>query len=124
MSKTRQNIGKTGEHLAETYLSSRGFVLLEKNLVTPFGEIDLIAKDKDYLVFIEVRTLTSEIFGTPLESIGKIKRQHILKNCQYYMSKRHLHNKYWRIDVIGIKLDRSLSIEYLTHVKNAIVVQG
>lgn len=118
---TRKDTGVTGEHMAEKFLLSRKFKILEKNFISPFGEIDLIARDKNFLVFVEVKTRISETFGHPLESIDIHKQRHIVNNCRYYMARRSLREKYWRIDVIGIKLNRSLELEILRHIKNAIV---
>jgi len=123
MSGLRQRIGLRGEKIASRYLSSRRFIIFEKNFITPFGEIDLITRKGRWLVFIEVRTRTSETFGTPLESIDKLKQQHILKNCQYYISRYGLQNEPWRIDAIGIKLNKELNLEVLVYVRNAIVIQ-
>jgi len=81
----------------------------------------LVAHDGNLLVFVEVRTRISETFGHALESIDTHKQRHIVNNCRYYMARRSLREKYWRIDVIGIKLNRSLELEVLTHIKNAIV---
>lgn len=123
MSEHRQYIGLHGEKIAGKYLSSRGFIALERNFKTPFGEIDLITRKGRWLVFVEIKTRISETFGTPLESIDKLKQQHILKNCQYYINRYNLQNEPWRIDAIGIKLNKELDLEVLTYVKNAMVVQ-
>jgi putative endonuclease len=118
--RTRQRIGKLGEKLAEKFLVSRGFQILNRNFSTPFGEIDLIAKQNEYIVFLEVKTRISERFGPPLSSITGIKQKHISKNCQYYLKRYGLYEKPCRIDVIGISLNAREDLHILRHIRNAI----
>ena len=74
----RREIGILGEKLARDFLKKKGYRILETNFRCQYGEIDIIARKKDYLVFIEVRTKTSNDFGTPEESITHVKER---KNC-------------------------------------------
>lgn len=120
MDRTRQRIGKLGEKLAEKFLVSRGFRVLNRNFPTPFGEIDLIAKQNEYIVFLEVKTRISERFGPPLSSITGIKQKHILKNCRYYLKRYGLYEKPCRIDVIGISLNTREDLHILRYIRNAI----
>ncbi len=124
MDQTRQYTGKRGENIAKKFLEARGMYILDKNLSTPFGEIDIIARDKKCLIFVEVKTRISTAFGPPLLSITKKKQKHILNNCRYYMKRHGLDGCRVRIDVIGIKLDHSGKLEVLEHIKNAIVTNG
>ena len=77
-------LGKKGEKLVVAYLKKRGYKLLEKNYVTPFGEADVIAKDKDEIVFIEVKTRTSESFGSPKEAVGVNKQRRYYQIAKFY----------------------------------------
>ena len=77
-------LGKKGEKLVVAYLKKRGYKLLEKNYVTPFGEADVVAKDKDEIVFIEVKTRTSESFGTPKEAVGVNKQRRYYQIAKFY----------------------------------------
>ena len=76
-------LGKKGEKLVEKYLKAQGFQILKRNYSTPFGEADLVAKDQDEIVFIEVKTRTGEDFGSPREAVGKTKQQryHQIAKC-------------------------------------------
>jgi putative endonuclease len=120
--RTNQNTGKLGERIAEKFLISRRFSILRKNFSTPFGEIDLIAKDGNFTVFVEVKTRTSDQFGSPISAITKAKQKHILKNCQFYLRKYGLYEKPCRIDVIGINLCKRGELKILNHLKNAIMI--
>ena len=68
-------LGKKGEKLVEKYLLARGYTLLKRNFRTPFGEADLVMQDGDEIVFVEVKTRTSETFGTPKEAVGREKQK-------------------------------------------------
>ena len=68
-------LGKKGERLVEKYLKEQGYKILKRNYSTPFGEADLVAQDKDEIVFIEVKTRTGEGYGAPREAVGKTKQQ-------------------------------------------------
>ena len=68
-------LGRKGEKLAEKFLKEKGYTLLKRNFRTPFGEADLIMQDGDEIVFIEVKTRTSETFGAPREAVGKEKQR-------------------------------------------------
>ena len=121
--RNNRYVGKCGEVMAGKFLASRGYIILERNFSTPFGEIDLIAKKDGILVFFEVKTRRSDRFGPALDAITKIKQVHIIRNCKYYLSKKDLHDSPCRIDIIGIKLNKEEKLEVLRHVINAIEIQ-
>ena len=120
--RTRQCTGKFGEKIAERFLVSRGFSILNRNFRAPFGEIDLVAERDGCIVFLEVKTRTSERFGSPLSSITETKQKHILKNCRYYLKRYDLCDGPCRIDAIAIKLDARGKLQSLRHVRNIIEV--
>jgi putative endonuclease len=115
------DIGQKGERIASTYLRSRGYNIIERNFTTPFGEIDIIAVKNKLLTFFEVKTRTSEKYGTPLSSITRDKKKHILKNCEYYLLVKNKFENMCSIDLIAIKLDTYGDMQMLTHIKNAII---
>ena len=98
----KHEIGKIGEGIATIYLERRGYNIIERNFECKQGEIDIIAKDIEELVFIEVKTRTSEIYGKPKEAVNKTKKKHIYKSVEYYLYIKHLENEPIRIDVIEI----------------------
>ena len=80
-------LGKKGEKLVENYLLERGYKLLKRNFRTPFGEADLVMQDGEDTVFVEVKTRTSEEFGTPREAVGKEKQKRYYKIALCYGEK-------------------------------------
>lgn len=110
-----KKIGNAGEDLACRYLEKRGYKILERNKhYSRFCEIDIIAEYKNTLVFVEVKTRTTNDFGTPFEAINKSKYENIKKGIQFYLQE-HKFQKH-RIDVIGITLKPELKIEHLKNV--------
>ena len=77
MSKRKQEIGKKGETVAVRYLKKQGYRIVEQNYRSKVGEIDIIARDKQSLVFVEVKTRTNEKFGLPETSITQEKLEKI-----------------------------------------------
>jgi len=99
--------GKIGEQLATDYLKKNGFLIIERNYRQKCGEIDIIARDKKTLVFIEVKTRKSNKFGSPFEAVTTRKQQQIARTAQNYLFRNKLFNKSARFDVIGITFSRS-----------------
>ncbi len=98
----KHEIGKIGEDLASKYLEAAGYIIIERNFLARQGEIDIIAKDKKELVFIEVKTRTSDIYGKPVEAVNTQKQKHLLNTIKYYLYSKHLENEFVRIDVIEV----------------------
>lgn len=98
-----QQTGHAAEEKALKYLADKGLKLVMCNYTCRLGEIDLIMRDKDYLVFIEVRSRTSMSFGGGIASITYAKRQKIIKTTSHYMMKNQLQDKFpLRFDVVSI----------------------
>ena len=94
--------GKKGEELAQEYLIKKGYKILETNKrFSKFCEIDIIAKDKDTLVFCEVKTRKTTVCGSPFEAITKSKYQNIKKGIYFYLQENPQYKKF-RIDAISI----------------------
>ncbi len=98
----RHEIGKLGEELAVKYLQQQNYKVIERNFECKQGEIDIIALDKNELVFIEVKTRTNIKFGKPAEAVDDTKQKHLIKAVKYYLYSRHLENEFVRIDVMEI----------------------
>lgn len=106
--------GLKGEALAISYLKRKGYKILEKNYRTKFGEIDVIASKDDVVVFIEVKTRTTEAFGAPEESVTRQKQERIKKAALYYL--KHLKTiPALRFDVISIELKPEPQIEHIEY---------
>lgn len=117
MKTTNHNkaLGKLGEDIAVDYLTKKGYIIIERNAFTPFGEIDIVAKIGEKTVFVEVKTRSTEKNGLGREAITEKKRLHMLKSAQYYADSRLLTDI--GIDVIEIMLNRNS----VTHFKDALV---
>ena len=111
------SLGKKGEEVALSYLKSKKYKIIEKNLRNRFGEIDIIAKDKGTLVFIEVKTRTSEAFGTPIQGINERKQERLKQLAMRYLAEKGLIDQEVRFDVLGIlQTGKETKIE---HIPNA-----
>ncbi len=96
-------LGGAGEKLAVKFVKKKGFKILKKNYKTPLGEIDIIAQDKDVIVFIEVKTRTSEEFGLPCQAVDKRKQEKYYKIATYYLQREKKMDVECRFDVIEIE---------------------
>ena len=110
------SVGKKGEELACEYLAKQGYKILEKNKrFSRFSEIDIIALDKNTLVFCEVKTRKTTICGSPVEAITKSKYQNIKKGIFFYLQENPNY-KSFRVDAIGIVLEPRVEIKHLKNV--------
>ncbi len=105
MTTEKQNIGKLGEDIATKYLENKGYTILTRNYRKPWGEIDIIAKKSGDLVFVEVKTRTSNQFGTPLEAITYWKLKSLIKTAQFYKMTHHNLPDSLRIDAVSVILN-------------------
>ncbi|AHE68435.1 hypothetical protein Loa_02907 [Legionella oakridgensis ATCC 33761 = DSM 21215] len=111
-----QKIGFAAEEQAKQYLITQGLQLVISNYRSRCGEIDLIMRDGDYLVFIEVRSRAYDVFGGAVGSVTYHKQQKIIKTANWYLLKNHLQDKQAvRFDIVGLE-GKSTKI---TWVKNA-----
>ncbi len=116
-------IGKLGETHAEKFLIAQNYEIIQKNFYSRYGEIDIIAlgfnSPRRQLVFVEVKTRTSDLFGLAQESITYQKRKKMLKTAIHFMNTStqklpHI----WRMDAIAVKLNVNLQLEEIKHFKN------
>lgn len=122
--KSRTEHGRIAEEIARDYLNSRfGLVLLERNYRTPHGEIDLIMKDGDVTVFIEVRSRTRQSFLDTLETIDRRKCMRIINSSEYYLQRQKINcnNMKCRFDVVT--LNGPLETARLEWIKDAFEVR-
>lgn len=120
ISHNRKQIGALGEKLASEYLIKKGYRILETNYCCRVGEIDIVARDKDYLVIVEVRTKTGSRFGTPEESIGFTKKEKLVSLALAYLQSHKNSPSLWRIDVVAIELDRNMNVTRMELIQNAL----
>ena len=113
----RHRIGKIGEDKATEYLEKLGYKIIERNFVAKQGEIDIIAKDKQELVFIEVKTRTNTLYGKPVEAVNESKQKHLINTAKYYLYSKHLENEFVRFDVIEIYLkNKSIKVNHIKQI--------
>lgn len=99
----RKQLGNDSESLAGRFLMQKGYQIVETNFSCKRGEIDLIARKDDLLVFVEVRSKTSAQYGQPLETVNRKKQEKIRKAAEYYLYVHpELAGLYCRFDVISI----------------------
>lgn len=112
------NNRKTGgkyEQLATDFLINKGYSIIDRNYYTIYGEIDIIAKYEEIIVFVEVKYRSNNIYGTPIEAVDYKKREKIKKTALYYYSVCEYSDSVpCRFDVIGIDKDNNIN-----HIENA-----
>lgn len=114
--KKKSRLGKKGEDMACTFLENKGFVLVKKNFRCRKGEVDLIMKDHEILVFIEVKYRSSGHFGSPIEAIDTKKQEKLLDVSRYYLYTQAYEGPL-RFDAVGIqKHANGHWIEHLTDI--------
>lgn len=106
MSQRGIRIGNICEDTAVGFLKECGYKILERNYRTPLGEIDVIAKDGNAIVFIEVKSRSSSLFGPPCLRITKKKKRHIINTALSYLKRYKLIDNESRIDIVSISLDK------------------
>ena len=117
MTKERIALGKFGEDLARERLEDLGYRILKTNYRCPLGEIDLVARDGDVVVFVEIKTRKNESLGQVKEAVNRKKQTKISKVALAYMKSNNLWGSKARFDVVAIRLiDGKKEIEII---KNA-----
>ncbi len=113
-------LGKWGEDVAAEYLQSIGFIVLDRNWRCEEGELDIVALDSEVIVVVEVRTRSSDAYGTPEESLTSQKRRHLQNAALTYLQEKDRLDAVWRIDVVAIDAAQSGDVERIDHYINAI----
>lgn len=116
----RKAIGELGEELARKYLKKHGYHVIETNYRCRHGEIDIVTRRRDSLVFVEVRTKTSDAFGTPEESVTAAKQERLVATAQTYLASHQGLPESWRIDVVAVELHPDGKVKRIEQVENAV----
>lgn len=106
-------VGAIGETMAQKFLKKKGYKIVEKNFNTPLGEIDIIARIKDLIVFVEVKDRSTKKFGLPREAVTPNKQQKIKTVALLWLKKNNLFESKVRFDVVEI------IGEIVNHIENA-----
>lgn len=113
----KRRFGIIGEKIAKDYLRHKGYNIITTNFYTRNGEIDIIAKKENYIDFIEVKTRSNDIYGTPASAVNKTKIKHMLDSARIFL-KLNKFNKYAiRFDVIEILIkDGKCNINHIKQI--------
>lgn len=114
----RHVLGKEGENVAVNYLNEKGYKVIERNFYCRQGEIDAIALDGKYIVFIEIKSRTNTEYGLPSEAVTKRKLEHMIKAIKYYLYIKKWENENIRIDVIEVYVKENKY--YINHIKQIV----
>ena len=116
-----RRVGVWGEQVAAEYLVKHGYEIMEKNVYTPYGEIDLVCKHTDMLIFVEVKTRTNTELGFPEAGLTRRKATHLVKACEEYLLQRPNLPTDWSLDliaVIGKPGDTTPQVDHFENVAN------
>ncbi|MCD4705733.1 YraN family protein [bacterium] len=119
MLNKNQRFGRRGEEVAKKYLIKNNYQILDTNYKNYFGEIDIVAKLKSKIIFVEVKTRSSRMFGAPEESVNFAKQKKLMKASEKYIFENKLNNEY-QIDVITVEKEQGVDKAKLKHFKNAV----
>ena len=103
MPTNKQLVGRWGEEAAARFLTGKGYTVLDRNIRTSHGEIDILASKEGSLVFVEVRTRRSHAFSYPEESVTLRKQAHMLSAAEEYLEKHDQPVESWQFDVIAVE---------------------
>ena len=120
MPSSRSRLGESGERLARRRLLGLGYRILDTNYRCRWGEIDIVARLDDAIVFVEVKTRRTSSFGPPEESITDAKAERLITTAETYLEENDLSNSHWRIDLISVQIDRNGRVLPLRHLENAL----
>ena len=115
--KTKRAIGNEAEELACDYLVNKGWEILERNYYAGHAEVDIIAKDGEIIVFVEVKMRSSSHFGSPIEHVNEAKVHRVFEASERWVQDNQQQNSPLRFDVIGI-LSKKTEHE-ITHIQDA-----
>ncbi len=114
-----RQVGTYYERLAIDYLLSKGYSILKHSYRCKFGEIDIIAKDYEYTVFIEVKYRKSELYGYPRQAVNINKQKHIIRTAMYYIKQNVGYEIPMRFDIVEFLKDDVNGVDKLTHLESA-----
>ncbi len=118
MVDTRKKLGNRGEKIAANFLRKQGYRIIEKNYHNRLGEIDIVAKEDESIVFVEVKTRRSTDFGLPEEALSYDKRRRLSKLALGYLAHRRIKDTNCRFDVVSILMDNNRA-NHIKLIKNA-----
>lgn len=116
--KYRQALGRFGEDLAEKYLLRRGYKIISRNEKISFKEVDIIAERADQVVFVEVKTRASNVYGEADEAFGEKKMENLKTALSGYMLNNDINENRLQIDLIAIDINVKTKTAKIKHYQN------
>ena len=116
----RKELGLLGEKLAKEFLIKQGYKIIAQNYKNYFGEIDIIAKEGDFFVFVEVKTRTANSDWLPEESITKKKQKKLIRISSQYLIENRISSENFRIDSVAVEINKYNHQTEIRHIKDAV----
>jgi putative endonuclease len=120
MTGRNQIIGQWGETMAASYLEEQGCEILDRNVRTPYGELDLVARQGEQIVFVEVKARRGTSFGMPEAAVDRRKQAHLLASAQHYLQSNEALPTDWRVDVVAILGTPATGVDQIMWFENAV----
>jgi putative endonuclease len=121
MPDSRRALGQLGEELAVQHLQDRGYLILERNYRCAHGEVDIIARDRERLAFVEVRARRGTAFGTPEESVTARKQERLATVARNYLQEMGYGDVDWGIDVVAVRFAADGTLQRIDLIRDAVV---
>jgi len=119
MPESRMKLGTKGEKRAAKFLKRKGYKIIQRNYRCKLGEIDIIARQSDTIVFVEVKTRQTKDFGAPQDAITAAKKNHISKVALCYIKDKNLMGQSCRFDVVAVDFSPQSRKPKIDHIENA-----
>jgi putative endonuclease len=103
MTNSKQTLSRWGKDAAAIYLQSLGYIILGRNIHTPHGELDIVARKDDLLLFVEVKTRSSHSFTYPEDTVTPRKQMHMRSAAEHYLDLEPNSPETWQFDVLAIE---------------------
>jgi len=118
---SKKLVGKIGEEMALSYLKEKGYQLLEKNFYCRWGEIDLIFKKEDKIIFVEVKTRVGDKKGKPYEAVNFYKIKDLKRAINFYLLKKNYVQYKLSLEIVSVVLNSDLSLKEIKHFSEVII---
>ncbi|WP_039764488.1 MULTISPECIES: YraN family protein [unclassified Caldicellulosiruptor] len=115
----KRELGNSGEEKAVEFLKKMGYEILHRNFRCKLGEVDIIAKEGNTIVFVEVKTRRSLKFGYPSEAITMTKQRHLKRVAEYFVQRQKAKNCMYRFDVVEVYMNAKNEVLDINLIKNA-----
>ena len=120
----RQALGRLGEAAARTHLERRGVRILAENFTCPAGEIDLVGRTRDSLIFVEVKTRKSRAFGPPQLAVHHRKQRQIVRTAEWYLAAQRMPDVACRFDIVAVTYFEDEETPRIDWVQDAFPAEG